>query len=85
MFDPYLHDQQSTGVQAEDDQAGYQLPAELRRQVVAYPTQEQPGTVVIDTANTYLYYVLGGGRALRYGIGVGREGFAWDGVQIVSR
>jgi lipoprotein-anchoring transpeptidase ErfK/SrfK len=85
VFDPFLHDQQSTDTQAGDDQAGYQLPAELRRQVVAYPTQEQPGTVVIDTANTYLYYVLGGGRALRYGIGVGREGFAWAGVQKVSR
>ena len=85
VFDPFLHDQQSSGVQDNDDQAAYELPAELRRQVVAYPTQEQPGTVVIDTANTYLYYVLGGGRALRYGIGVGREGFAWAGVQKVSR
>jgi lipoprotein-anchoring transpeptidase ErfK/SrfK len=85
VFDPYLHDQQSVDVQAGDDQAGYQLPAELRRQVISYPSQEQPGTIVIDTADTYLYYVLGGGRALRYGIGVGREGFAWAGVQKVSR
>jgi lipoprotein-anchoring transpeptidase ErfK/SrfK len=40
---------------------------------------------VIDTANTYLYYVLGHGRAIRYGVGVGREGFTWSGVQSISR
>src|SRR6185436_19212529 len=51
------------------------VPAHLRRQIVAYPTREAPGTIVIDTPNTYLYYVLGNGRAIRYGIGVGREGF----------
>ena len=53
--------------------------------MVAYATQEAPGTIVIDTPHTYLYYVLGGGRAIRYAIGVGREGFAWSGVQKVSR
>src|SRR5215471_18107847 len=47
----------------------------LRRQVVDYATREAPGTIVIDTPNTYLYYVLGGGQAMRYGIGVGRDGF----------
>jgi lipoprotein-anchoring transpeptidase ErfK/SrfK len=41
--------------------------------------------VVIDTANTTLYYVLGGGRAVRYGVGVGREGFTWAGTQTVTR
>jgi lipoprotein-anchoring transpeptidase ErfK/SrfK len=61
------------------------LPAHLRRQVVTYPTREAPGTIVIDTPNTYLYYVLGNGRAIRYGIGVGREGFTWAGTQTVSR
>ena len=60
------------------------LPSQLRRQVVAYSGSEAPGTIVIDTANTYLYYVLGGGRALRYGIGVGRDGFRWSGVHRVS-
>jgi lipoprotein-anchoring transpeptidase ErfK/SrfK len=40
---------------------------------------------VIDTGNTYLYYVLGQGRAIRYGVGVGREGFTWSGVQAISR
>jgi lipoprotein-anchoring transpeptidase ErfK/SrfK len=62
-----------------------ELPARLRRQIVSYPTREAPGTVIIDTPNTYLYYVLGGGQAIRYGIGVGREGFTWSGVQSVTR
>ena len=53
--------------------------------MVAYNTSEAPGTIVIDTPNTYLYYVLGGGRAIRYGIGVGREGFTWAGTQTVAR
>jgi lipoprotein-anchoring transpeptidase ErfK/SrfK len=75
IFDQALRDQSSD---AQDENA---LPAELRRQMVAYPTQEAPGTIVIDTPHTYLYYVLGGGRAMRYAIGVGREGFTWSGVQ----
>jgi hypothetical protein len=61
------------------------LPAHLRRQIVNYPTREAPGTIVVDTANTYLYLVLEGGRAMRYGIGVGREGFTWAGVETVAR
>jgi len=61
------------------------LPAELRRQQVPFPTPEVPGTIVIDPPHTYLYYVLGDGQAIRYGIGVGREGFTWSGVQRVSR
>lgn len=61
------------------------LPAHLRRQVVSYPTREAAGTIVVDTAHTYLYFVLGNGKALRYGIGVGRQGFTWSGVETVSR
>jgi lipoprotein-anchoring transpeptidase ErfK/SrfK len=63
----------------------HELPPRLRRQVVSYATREAPGTVIIDTPNTYLYYVLGGGQAIRYGIGVGRDGFTWSGVQSVTR
>jgi len=59
--------------------------ARFKRQIVDYATHEAPGTIVIDTPNTYLYLVLGNGRALRYGIGVGREGFTWAGVQTVTR
>jgi lipoprotein-anchoring transpeptidase ErfK/SrfK len=62
-----------------------ELPANLRRQVVAYATGEAPGTIVIDTPHTYLYLVLGNGKAMRYGIGVGREGFTWSGTQTITR
>jgi lipoprotein-anchoring transpeptidase ErfK/SrfK len=62
-----------------------QAPAHLRRQVVEYRTSEAAGTVIIDTPNTYLYLVLGNGKAMRYGIGVGREGFTWSGTQTISR
>jgi lipoprotein-anchoring transpeptidase ErfK/SrfK len=61
------------------------VPERLRRAVVAFDGGEAAGTVVIDTSNTVLYYVLGGGRAIRYGVGVGREGFTWSGVQKVTR
>jgi lipoprotein-anchoring transpeptidase ErfK/SrfK len=57
----------------------------LRRTTVTLATSEAPGTVIIDTGNTALYYVLGQGRAIRYGVGVGREGFTWSGVQTISR
>jgi len=57
----------------------------FRRQTVSYTGNEAPGTVIVDTPNTYLYYVLGNGRAIRYGIGVGREGFTWSGVQNIAR
>jgi hypothetical protein len=66
-------------------QDGAELPAHLRRQVVDFRTTEAAGTIIVDTPNTYLYYVLGGGKAIRYGIGVGREGFTWSGVQTIAR
>ena len=70
----------------DDDAASSEVESpRLRRQVVDYATREAPGTVVIDTPNTYLYLVLGGGKALRYGIGVGRDGFTWSGVETISR
>jgi lipoprotein-anchoring transpeptidase ErfK/SrfK len=62
-----------------------QTTARLRRQIVHYVTAEAPGTIVIDTPNTYLYFVLGGGKAIRFGIGVGREGFTWSGVKTIER
>jgi len=52
---------------------------------VNFDSREAPGTIVIDTGNTVLYLVLGGGRAMRYGVGVGRQGFTWAGVQTISR
>jgi lipoprotein-anchoring transpeptidase ErfK/SrfK len=68
-----------------DEGDGSVLPERLRRAVVAFNTREAPGTVIIDTGNTTLYFVLGQGRAIRYGVGVGREGFTWSGVQTITR
>ena len=68
-----------------DESDGSLVPERLRRAIVAFNTSEAPGTVVIDTGNTALYFVLGQGRAVRYGVGVGREGFTWSGVQTISR
>jgi len=62
-----------------------QLAPNLRRQEVAFATKEPPGTLIVDTPHTYLYYVLGRGRAIRYGVRVGRDGFTWNGVQKISR
>lgn len=55
------------------------------RAEVDYPTSEPPGSVVVDTPHKFLYYVRSRGRAIRYGIGVGRPGFEWSGVKSVSR
>jgi lipoprotein-anchoring transpeptidase ErfK/SrfK len=77
--------QLQTAPQNDEDGAATELPARLKRKVVGYATREASGTVIIDTPNTYLYYVLGGGQAIRYGIGVGREGFTWSGVQSISK
>ena len=54
------------------------------RQDVAYPGREAPGTIIVDTANKFLYLIEDGGRAMRYGIGVGRPGFLWAGVKTVT-
>ncbi len=62
-----------------------QLAPNLRRQEVAFASKEPPGTLIVDTPHTYLYYVLGRGRAIRYGVRVGRDGFTWTGVQKISR
>jgi lipoprotein-anchoring transpeptidase ErfK/SrfK len=62
-----------------------ELPPNLKKQLVDFTTKEPAGTIIIDTANTYLFLVLGNGKAMRYGIGVGREGFTWTGTERVSR
>ena len=72
--------------------AGYEIPAvpyreidsRLLRQYVADPTGEAPGTIVVDTSQHYLYLVEPGGRALRYGVGLGRDGFAWSGRAVIQ-
>jgi lipoprotein-anchoring transpeptidase ErfK/SrfK len=71
---------------AEDDaEMDAAMDPRLQRQVVAYATREAPGTIIVDTPHTFLYLVLGDGKAMRYGIGVGREGFTWSGVHPVVR
>ncbi len=62
-----------------------ELPPHLKRQEVHYPTKEPAGTIIVDTPNTHLYLVLGGNRAMRYGVRVGRDGFTWAGVQKITR
>src|SRR3974377_798571 len=61
------------------------MPARLQGQCVGYPSRDPPGTIIVDTPHTYLYYILGSGKAIRYGIGVGREGFTWSGVKAIAR
>ena len=58
---------------------------ELQRQVISYSGNEPAGTIIIDPAHTFLYLTLGGGKAMRYGIGVGRQGFEWSGVERITR
>lgn len=54
-------------------------------QVVSYDSSEKPGTIIINTEQRYLYYIMGNGQARRYGVGVGKEGFAWSGTEKISR
>ena len=61
------------------------MAPELRRQIAPYSANVAPGTIIVDTAETYLYIVLGEGMAIRYGSGVGREGFTWSVVEQVTR
>lgn len=76
---------------AQVDDAGFKIPAvpyekinpKYYRQEVPNPTGEPAGTVVVDTVSRYLYLVLTGGKAMRYGVGIGREGFAWKGEGII--
>jgi lipoprotein-anchoring transpeptidase ErfK/SrfK len=62
-----------------------QLSPNMRRQEVNFPTKEPAGTIVVDTPNYHLYYVLGNNRAVRYGVRVGRDGFTWTGMQKITR
>ena len=66
-------------------ESAQELSPKFRRTIVDYPTIEPSGTIVVDTPNTYLYLTIGHGKAVRYGIGVGREGFTWSGTERISR
>ena len=76
----------------EPDQPGYvatedqeQLPSKYQKQVVFYRTTEPPGTIIVNTPERFLYLVMPDNRALRYGIGVGRQGFQWYGLKQIER
>jgi lipoprotein-anchoring transpeptidase ErfK/SrfK len=58
---------------------------DMLRQEVEYQTTEAPGTIVVDTKAHYLYHVQAGGKAVRYGVGLGRDGFAWSGRGVIER
>jgi lipoprotein-anchoring transpeptidase ErfK/SrfK len=75
-----------------DDQPGYTPSADeenlvgpYERQIVFFRTTEKPGTIVVHTADRYLYLVQPDNRAIRYGIGVGRDGFQWAGIRSIIR
>ncbi|MGZ8940643.1 MAG: L,D-transpeptidase [Limisphaerales bacterium] len=72
-------------IPVETPKAAAHVPGAFIRQVVDYANHQMPGTVIIDTRNTFLYLVLNDTQAMRYGIGVGREGFTWSGEQTVAR
>ena len=83
---------QTARTMAIDDQPGVvpapsdeRLPAAYQRQAVFYRTNEPAGTIIVDTADRYLYLIQGDNRAIRYGIGVGREGFQWQGLLRITR
>jgi lipoprotein-anchoring transpeptidase ErfK/SrfK len=86
---PEQNDYRGYGNAAVDprmDQQRYdgRMDPRFRRQEVLYSGREAPGTIVIDTPNHFLYLVEGEGRAIRYGIGVGRPGFTWSGMHAIS-
>ena len=75
-------DADEPGLVADDR---YELEPQFKKQVVYYRTNEAPGTIIVVTAERHLYLVQGNGRAIRYGIGVGREGFQWQGLVNITR
>ncbi|UGV27974.1 L,D-transpeptidase [Rhodopseudomonas boonkerdii] len=83
--DGFLEDNIMVTPEQQRDAAAYVMPERLRRAEVSYVSNQVPGTIVIDTGNTQLYYILGNNRAIRYGVGVGREGFTWAGTETVTR
>ncbi len=63
----------------------FELAPQYQKQTVDFPTDHKPGTVLIDTSERFLYYILEDGKAIRYGVGVGRQGFAWQGTAHIGR
>jgi lipoprotein-anchoring transpeptidase ErfK/SrfK len=83
---------QTAGESTIEERPGYvptpddeQLPPIYQKQVVFYRTTQPPGTIIVDTAERHLYLIQGNSRAIRYGVGVGRDGFRWEGLQRIVR
>jgi lipoprotein-anchoring transpeptidase ErfK/SrfK len=76
--------QQAYAPASPPDAANYPIDPQFMRQVVAYNGDEKPGTIIVDTPDKFLFLVEDGGKALRYGIGVGRPGFTWSGVKTIT-
>jgi lipoprotein-anchoring transpeptidase ErfK/SrfK len=83
IFRPSMPIEEQPGYQPAPEEE--QLPPAFRRQPVFFRTTEPPGTIVIQTSERFLYLVQGNNRAMRYGIGVGRDGFQWSGLLKVAR
>jgi lipoprotein-anchoring transpeptidase ErfK/SrfK len=80
--DQNMIDDQPGAVPTSDDE---ELPAEYQKQVVFFRTTEAPGTIIVHTSKRFLYLVQPNSRAIRYGIGVGRDGFQWSGLKRIVR
>lgn len=80
----YMRDPASTG-RLVIKHGSKSRQSKIKRKIVSYDTKHKTGTIIIDTSERRLYYVLGKGKALKYGVGVGREGFQWAGTHRVSR
>jgi lipoprotein-anchoring transpeptidase ErfK/SrfK len=76
-----LPDEETPGVVPQEQEAAPQF----QKQVVFFRTNEEPGTIIVHTSERFLYLVLGNNRALRYGVGVGRDGFTWMGLHKITR
>ncbi len=76
-----LPDVETPGVVPQQEEAAPQF----QKQVVFFRSNEEPGTIIIHTSERYLYLVMGNNRALRYGVGVGRDGFTWQGLHKITR
>ncbi len=81
---PPMEPQQAMGRQDLGEPAHPAFDPKFEMQVVDYSGKESAGTIVVDTPNKFLYLVQGNGKALRYGIGVGRPGFTWSGIKQIS-
>lgn len=82
-YDPTTRSWQTYKITPEA--AGKIVREKYKRTTVRYRTSEKPGSIIVDTDDRYLYFVLPGGKAVRYGIGVGREGFGWQGKEKITR